>query len=375
MFLLLFASFASNLILLAKRIDGFSANVHQSLVVQLSALSQQQQRKGTENENGKGKGEKKISGERERVVRHQQQQKRKTKRTKCDRLSETQKYAKLERVGGRNQIFLAASPREAGRNFPALMPKKGDRWGGNAEEEPTAEMPFMDFSLQMDDDGPPIGASLAAGQPQIVEECDEQCHEIERKLNDVVEKNWQMAKAREAKGSVFLMDDDAEEETGQTEDESDGGATDANWATAPRGRGGGETQRIRRNGCHLERFVPIGNCTKHGFEEAMGDEKLCTACQGIYVLNRECFPMFVNSVVCDRREFECIYDRFSGGAQGKCRPKVLSFKVMRNRGIGEECEQWGFEYIEVPVACECYLSKRSMWLEAVPPSMGDEHLL
>lgn len=31
-------------------------------------------------------------------------------------------------------------------------------------------------------------------------------------------------------------------------------------------------------------------------------------------------------------------------------------KVMRNRGT-VDCEQWAFEYIQVPVACECYLSK------------------
>jgi hypothetical protein len=29
---------------------------------------------------------------------------------------------------------------------------------------------------------------------------------------------------------------------------------------------------------------------------------------------------------------------------------------MFNHGT-TECERWGFEYLEVPVACECYLSK------------------
>uniref|UniRef100_A0A1I8C146 Beta-galactosidase n=1 Tax=Meloidogyne hapla TaxID=6305 RepID=A0A1I8C146_MELHA len=43
---------------------------------------------------------------------------------------------------------------------------------------------------------------------------------------------------------------------------------------------------------------------------------------------------------------------------------------MFNYGTSE-CERWGFEYLEVPVACECYLSKRSVWLEAVPPI--DDH--
>jgi len=53
-------------------------------------------------------------------------------------------------------------------------------------------------------------------------------------------------------------------------------------------------------------------------------------------------------------------------AQGKCQTKTLSFKVIRNKGDDDGCEKWVFEYLDVPVACECYLSKSS-WLEAMPP--------
>uniref|UniRef100_A0A183CRQ8 Beta-microseminoprotein n=1 Tax=Globodera pallida TaxID=36090 RepID=A0A183CRQ8_GLOPA len=261
-------------------------------------------------------------------------------------------------------------------------PKKADNWKSISDEEPTemtlwtsiGRTGFREWRTggrvinpypkhqQMDDGGTTLeGPSTASPLPSIAE-CDERCREIERKLNGVMELRWQ----RTEEDDVFRLDDDVDEEPGM-EDELSGGIG-TNWVTGERS-GGGVGLRLRRSGCYLEKFVPIGNCTKHGFEESFGDEKLCTACQGIYVLNRECFPVFVNSVVCDRREFECIYDRLSGSAQGKCRPKV-----MRNRSVGADCEHWVYEYIEVPVACECYLSKRSVWLEAVPPSIGEEHL-
>lgn len=40
---------------------------------------------------------------------------------RCMKLTERQKYARLERVGGRNQQFMANSPEEAGRNFARLV--------------------------------------------------------------------------------------------------------------------------------------------------------------------------------------------------------------------------------------------------------------
>ncbi len=39
----------------------------------------------------------------------------------CEKLTIEQLYRKLERVGGRNQRFMAADPDEAGRNFVGLF--------------------------------------------------------------------------------------------------------------------------------------------------------------------------------------------------------------------------------------------------------------
>lgn len=44
------------------------------------------------------------------------------------------------------------------------------------------------------------------------------------------------------------------------------------------------TPRPKRGRCRLERFIPIGNCTSRGEEEFWDYEKLCTACQGVYML-------------------------------------------------------------------------------------------
>lgn len=59
-----------------------------------------------------------------------------------------------------------------------------------------------------------------------------------------------------------------------------------------------------------------------------------------------------------------LFNRISFLAHGKCQAKTLSFKVMRNKGT-RECEEWIFEYLDVPIACECFLSKTS-FLHAVP---------
>lgn len=60
-----------------------------------------------------------------------------------------------------------------------------------------------------------------------------------------------------------------------------------------------------------EKFVPVGNCTQRGDEEIWGYEKLCTACQGVYILSEDCFPAFFNSVVCDNSEKDCIFDQYT----------------------------------------------------------------
>ena len=53
---------------------------------------------------------------------------------KCEKLTEKQKYAKLENIGGRNQQFMANTPEEASLNFPHLLPK-------HEATEPTAAKP------------------------------------------------------------------------------------------------------------------------------------------------------------------------------------------------------------------------------------------
>ncbi|CAJ0591298.1 unnamed protein product [Cylicocyclus nassatus] len=51
-------------------------------------------------------------------------------------------------------------------------------------------------------------------------------------------------------------------------------------------------------------------------------------------------------------------------AHGMCRSETLSLRVLRNRG-DEICEEWVIEQIELPVACQCLLSKTS-WLRSQP---------
>uniref|UniRef100_A0A1I8C214 Uncharacterized protein n=1 Tax=Meloidogyne hapla TaxID=6305 RepID=A0A1I8C214_MELHA len=181
----------------------------------------------------------------------------------CKRLSEAQKYDRLEAIGGRNQQFTANSPTEAAKNFPSLLP--------NPIEEKDEEITLL---MNQNDD------------PQYLEDeiiklkkCDSRCQEIKKKLekalNDIGEWDWY----DQLNDSPELLEE------------------------IP------EIGRKKRKGCILEKFLPVGNCTEHGFEEAQGSEKLCTAF-------RNCFPLFVNSVVCGRNEKECIYDRMSG-AGGK----------------------------------------------------------
>lgn len=47
-------------------------------------------------------------------------------RQKCERLTEQQKYLKLQNIGGLNQQYMANTPVEASRNFPRLLPTYDD---------------------------------------------------------------------------------------------------------------------------------------------------------------------------------------------------------------------------------------------------------
>ncbi|RCN25972.1 hypothetical protein ANCCAN_28310 [Ancylostoma caninum] len=114
-----------------------------------------------------------------------------------------------------------------------------------------------------------------------------------------------------------------------------------------------------------ETFVPLGNCTEPGEEVSWAHEQLCSMCRGIYMLSENCFPTFFNSVLCNQQETGCIFDNFSDRAHGVCRSETLSLRVLRNRG-DPVCEDWVVEQIELPVSCQCLLSKGS-WLRSHPP--------
>lgn len=50
----------------------------------------------------------------------------------CEKISENKLYQKLEKVGGRNQQFMANSPEEAGRNFADLIPHHDELYALNS---------------------------------------------------------------------------------------------------------------------------------------------------------------------------------------------------------------------------------------------------
>uniref|UniRef100_A0A914Z3B4 Uncharacterized protein n=1 Tax=Panagrolaimus superbus TaxID=310955 RepID=A0A914Z3B4_9BILA len=89
---------------------------------------------------------------------------------KCERLSEKQKYAKLESIGGRNQQFMANTPEEASKNFPHLIPKT------------EIDSPKIKSNSR-------IMMSDAAGQRAYLETeyCDETCEEIRIKLHEAID--------------------------------------------------------------------------------------------------------------------------------------------------------------------------------------------
>ncbi|KAK5982052.1 hypothetical protein GCK32_004995, partial [Trichostrongylus colubriformis] len=168
--------------------------------------------------------------------------------------------------------------------------------------------------------------------------CSEECQLIKKKLEDALEER------RQAKPLVRLPQR-LFQDTGPKEVDE----------------GFGRTNR----GCALETFVPLGNCSDLGDEVSWDHEQLCSMCRGVYMLSENCFPTFFNSVVCNKQETGCIFDNFSNRAHGICRSETLSLRVLRNRGDAE-CEDWGIEHLELPVACQCLLSKDS-WLRSRPP--------
>ncbi|KAI6189607.1 hypothetical protein M3Y97_00026900 [Aphelenchoides bicaudatus] len=229
---------------------------------------------------------------------------------RCERLTEQQKYIRLQSVGGLNQQYMANSPVEAARNFPRLLPSFEDASNSMNSMFSDAFNDASEFNRPLDNF------------------CDENCEEIRSKLEEVLlDERLTTRQLPVARRQFF-----------DTTSGDDSAAEDAEPLPEP-------MPKSQKRGCRLERFIPIGNCTSRGEEEFWDYEKLCTACQGVYMLSNDCFPTFLNSVICDKHETACIFDRYTGAY----------------------CEDWQFVYLEVPVACECFLSKTS-WLDSQPHS-------
>jgi hypothetical protein len=105
--------------------------------------------------------------------------------------------------------------------------------------------------------------------------CDDQCEEIRSKLEEVILD--ESLGGRQMSRRQFF-DGTSGDDSAANED------TESLSEPAP---------KAQRRGCRLERFIPIGNCTSRGEEEFWEYEKLCTACQGVYMLSNECFPTFL----------------------------------------------------------------------------------
>ncbi|VDN36609.1 unnamed protein product [Gongylonema pulchrum] len=70
-------------------------------------------------------------------------------------------------------------------------------------------------------------------------------------------------------------------------------------------------------------FVSAGKCIPQGTEETEEYRKLCTSCRGVYILNKNCFPRFINAVTCQSHSSGCIFDKISG--QGKYHLQTFFF--------------------------------------------------
>ncbi|WKY10785.1 hypothetical protein Q1695_002836 [Nippostrongylus brasiliensis] len=231
--------------------------------------------------------------------------------TTCRTFTAKEKYEVLEGVGARNQHYMAETPDEASKGFAA----------------PTPEPQLRTFADTVETDA---------------DYCNEECQLIRTTLERVM--NERSRTNQKSPPRALLTSRRALSDAGPMEVDE----------------GVGQNQA-----CALETFVPLGNCSEPGEEVSWAHEQLCSICRGIYILGENCFPTFFNSVLCNQQETGCIFDNFSNRAHGICRPETLSLRVLRNRG-DTECEDWVIEQIELPVACQCLLSKGS-WLRSRPP--------
>lgn len=237
-----------------------------------------------------------------------------TTSVQCQKYSEAEKYQLLESAGGRNQMFMADSIDEASQNFADSFPANP-------------------LSGTLDD-----AFLIASVQQPSSPNCDSRCQAIKTALNSELLRRSQTNSTSSSpirqvfnriRASVF---------------------SDAP-PTGP--------------GCSLGNFIPVGACSDLGESVDGGThESLCSECRGLYMLNGNCFPKIFNTVQCNSQEMGCIFDTFTDKAHGQCGVQTLSFKVLRNTG-DENCEDWIVEQIQLPVACQCSLSKSS-FLRAKP---------
>ncbi|EFO16099.1 hypothetical protein LOAG_12409 [Loa loa] len=241
---------------------------------------------------------------------------------RCIRYSERYLYQLMERSGMLNQWFMANNPDEAGRNFARFYKN-------------FFKTKFDIFDLPQED-------SLRSdiGNINISFTCNDLCRNIIWKLDEALTK--------EKNGTLLLnvpFLDDAQIRI-----------INAN-----------STKSTLTN-CQLGMFIPVGKCIQQGAEEYEEHSKLCTSCQGVYMLDKMCFPRFINAIRCESQiqTSGCIFDKISTQAHGSCYMRTLTFKVLRNAG-SEECQEWHYEYIQVPTSCECQLDMESLLLSAVKP--------
>ncbi|EGT35332.1 hypothetical protein CAEBREN_21621 [Caenorhabditis brenneri] len=230
----------------------------------------------------------------------------------CQKYSEAEKYQLLESAGGRNQLFMADSVEEASQNF-------ADSYTANP------------LSSTLDD-------AILIATVQQSSNCDARCQMIKNALNNEINRRSQSNTTSNPIRQVF------------------GRIRASVFSDAPPTTSGG---------CSLGNFIPVGTCTDLGESVDGGThESLCSECRGLYMLSTNCFPKIFNTVQCNSQEMGCIFDTFTDKAHGQCGVQTLSLKVLRNNG-DKNCEDWIVEQIQLPVACQCSLSKSS-FLRAKP---------
>lgn len=229
----------------------------------------------------------------------------------CRQYTEAEKYQLLETAGGRNQLFMADSIDEAGKNFADVYPLP-----------PTAVDESFNDQVRI------FATSF------IDPDCDVRCRMIKQALNDELA-NRTVSKKAPMKNYMWMNFNDATNTTIPPPRPSDISSS-----------------------CFLGNFISVGDCTDMG-EDVDGDHySLCSECHGLYMLGDHCFPKIFNAIQCNSQEMACIFDAFSDKAHGQCHMQTLAFKVLRNVGDAE-CEDWTVEQIQIPVSCQCTLSKNS----------------